>query len=101
MISDPAMIRALNSRPQRLAAAHPPEEIAAAALASADPFEIDHDCINPAGHQPIPSCGEVVCWGDGSVMTIPIWLLPVFPVAGMACGLALGWIAVRLTERAP
>lgn len=38
------------------------EEIAAAALASADPFEIDHDCINPRGHQPIPSCGEVVCF---------------------------------------
>lgn len=38
------------------------EEIAAAALASADPFELDHDCINPAGHQPVPSCGEVVCF---------------------------------------
>lgn len=38
------------------------EEIAAAALASADPFELDHDCINPAGHQPITSCGEVVCF---------------------------------------
>ena len=39
-----------------------PDEIAAAALASADPFELDHDCINPAGHQPVPSCGEVVCF---------------------------------------
>lgn len=38
------------------------EEISAAALASADPFEIDHDCINPRGHQPIPSCGEVACF---------------------------------------
>lgn len=38
------------------------EEIVAAALASADPFELDHDCINPAGHQPVPSCGEVVCF---------------------------------------
>ena len=28
----------------------------------ADPFELDHDCINPAGHQPVPSCGEVVCF---------------------------------------
>lgn len=34
-------------------------------------------------------------------MTIPIWTLPLVPVAGMAFGLALGWIAVRLTERAP
>ena len=41
---------------------HEAEEIAAAALASADPFELDHDCINPAGHQPVPSCGEVVCF---------------------------------------
>ena len=37
------------------------EKIAAAALASADPFELDHDCVNPGGHQPVPSCGEVVC----------------------------------------
>ena len=27
----------------------------------ADPFMIDHDCINEAGHQPIASCGAVVC----------------------------------------
>ena len=28
-----------------------------------------------------------------------LWLLPLVPVAGLATGLALGWIAVRLTER--
>lgn len=28
----------------------------------ADPFLIDHDCINPRGHQPIPSCGEIACF---------------------------------------
>jgi hypothetical protein len=27
----------------------------------ADPFLIDHDCLNPAGHDFIPSCGGVVC----------------------------------------
>jgi uncharacterized membrane-anchored protein YhcB (DUF1043 family) len=32
-------------------------------------------------------------------MTFPLWLLPLVPVAGLATGLALGWIAVRLTER--
>jgi hypothetical protein len=26
-----------------------------------DPFGIDHDCINPSGHEVIASCGEVVC----------------------------------------
>ena len=33
-------------------------------------------------------------------MTIPIWALPLAPVAGMVLGLALGWIAIRLTESA-
>jgi hypothetical protein len=27
----------------------------------ADPFLIDHDCSNETGHQPIASCGAVVC----------------------------------------
>lgn len=27
----------------------------------ADPFGIDHDCLNPAGHDFIASCGVVVC----------------------------------------
>lgn len=27
----------------------------------ADPFGIAHMCPNPAGHQPIVSCGEIVC----------------------------------------
>jgi hypothetical protein len=33
----------------------------ATVLRTADPFGIAHDCINPAGHDPIASCGEVVC----------------------------------------
>ena len=37
------------------------EEIAAAALASADPFELDHDCINSSGHHFVADCSEVVC----------------------------------------
>jgi len=27
----------------------------------ADPFGIDHDCRNPAGHQFTAACGDVVC----------------------------------------
>jgi len=27
-----------------------------------DPFAIAHDCLNPTGHRPIPSCGEIVCF---------------------------------------
>jgi hypothetical protein len=27
----------------------------------ADPFGVDHDCLNPAGHHPIVSCGDIVC----------------------------------------
>lgn len=27
----------------------------------ADPFNIDHDCRNPTGHDFIASCGDVVC----------------------------------------
>lgn len=38
-----------------------PEEIAAASLASADPFEIEPGCINPAGHHFIADCSDVVC----------------------------------------
>lgn len=26
-----------------------------------DPFLIDHDCTSKTGHQPIASCGAVVC----------------------------------------
>lgn len=36
------------------------EEIAAI-LAGQDVFGIDHDCLNPAGHDAIASCGDVVC----------------------------------------
>jgi hypothetical protein len=28
---------------------------------TADPFGIDHDCPNPAGHHFIGSCGDVAC----------------------------------------
>jgi hypothetical protein len=28
---------------------------------TADPFFLAHDCLNPAGHDFIGSCGEVVC----------------------------------------
>lgn len=38
-----------------------PEEIAAASLASADPFEIDNPYLNPGGHHFIADCSEVVC----------------------------------------
>lgn len=36
------------------------EEIAFLARTS-DPFGIDHDCINPTGHDFIGSCGDVAC----------------------------------------
>lgn len=26
-----------------------------------DPFGVDHDCLNPAGHHFIGSCGDVAC----------------------------------------
>lgn len=32
-----------------------------AMLTPADPFGLDHDCLNPTGHEFIASCGEVVC----------------------------------------
>ena len=28
---------------------------------TADPFGIEHGCVNPAGHAVITSCGEIVC----------------------------------------
>ena len=36
------------------------QEVAFAAR-TADPFGIDHDCINPTGHDFIGSCGDVAC----------------------------------------
>lgn len=36
------------------------EEVAFAER-TADPFGIDHDCINPSGHDFIGSCGDIVC----------------------------------------
>ena len=35
------------------------QEVAFAARTT-DPFRIDHDCLNPAGHYFIGSCGDVV-----------------------------------------
>jgi hypothetical protein len=26
-----------------------------------DPFGVDQNCLNRGGHQPIASCGEIVC----------------------------------------
>lgn len=50
------------SRAEAVAAIHPVAiEAVAAVMAAQDPFLIDHDCINPAGHDAIASCGEVVC----------------------------------------
>lgn len=31
------------------------------ANARRDPFALDHDCLNPAGHDFIGSCGDVAC----------------------------------------
>ena len=36
------------------------EEIAAV-LAQQDVFQLEHDCINPAGHDAIASCSDIVC----------------------------------------
>lgn len=43
-------------------------EEAAFARRSADPFAIDHDCLNPAGHDFIAACGDVVCCHCGKVV---------------------------------
>ena len=46
------------------------EEIAAFENASADPFQLAHDCLNPAGHYFAASCGMVACVHCAKV----IWL---------------------------
>jgi hypothetical protein len=28
---------------------------------SADPFLVENDCLNPAGHEVMASCGAIVC----------------------------------------
>lgn len=33
----------------------------------ADPFGIDHNCTNPAGHDFISSCGDVACVHCGRI----------------------------------
>lgn len=42
------------------------EELAYA-IHGADPFAVDHDCVNPAGHDFIASCGDVVCCHCGRI----------------------------------
>jgi hypothetical protein len=32
-----------------------------------DPFGIDHDCDNPAGHQFVATCSDIVCWCCGRI----------------------------------
>jgi hypothetical protein len=34
---------------------------AAFIAATADPFLVENDCLNPAGHEPAMSCGAIVC----------------------------------------
>ena len=36
------------------------EEVAFVVRTS-DPFGVDHDCLNPAGHDFIASCSEIAC----------------------------------------
>jgi hypothetical protein len=36
-------------------------DVALPTCTPADPFGIDHDCINPAGHDFIAACGDVAC----------------------------------------
>jgi hypothetical protein len=43
------------------------EELAFA-RASSDPFAIEHDCLNPTGHDFIAACGDVVCCHCGKVV---------------------------------
>lgn len=35
---------------------------------TADPFRIEHDCLNPGGHDFIGACGDVVCCHCGKVV---------------------------------
>jgi len=37
---------------------------------TADPFNVDHDCLNPAGHDFVASCGEVVCCHCAKVVSL-------------------------------
>lgn len=37
------------------------------ANAGADPFLIAHDCLNPAGHDFIAACSDVVCCHCGRI----------------------------------
>ncbi len=38
-----------------------------ALMAPQDPFGLDDPCINPGGHQPIPTCRDLVCPHCGKV----------------------------------
>lgn len=35
---------------------------------TADPFRIEHDCVNARGHDFIAACGDVVCCHCGKVV---------------------------------
>lgn len=37
------------------------------AMRTADPFNVDHDCLNPSGHDFIASCSEIVCRHCGRI----------------------------------
>lgn len=43
------------------------DAIAALLIPPTDPFGIESDCLNPGGHQPIPSCRDLVCPHCGKV----------------------------------
>ena len=41
---------------------YPLDAVTLPTSAPADPFGIDHDCRNPAGHQWVATCSEIVCF---------------------------------------
>lgn len=55
----PEVIRHAEGRPSVIHLAT--DEDARRIAAEQDPFGIELHCTNPAGHQPIASCGEIVC----------------------------------------
>lgn len=46
---------------REIAAGFIADELAMLAVPAGDPFNIEHDCLNPAGHDYIAGCGDVVC----------------------------------------
>ena len=69
MISDPAMVRALNSHPQRLAAAHPPGSLLKRELPR-QPRERANEAAGHAGIRPrLPAAGTARPGGRGGMPT--------------------------------